>query len=63
MTTKFIDAAAQFAPQKGASPSQVEFLTRRLERLAQLYEERFGREMRISSVAGLRVVWPEGSVP
>lgn len=40
--TGFVDAAATFSPQKGASPVQVELLTRRLERLAQLYLERFG---------------------
>ena len=40
--TRFVDAAAVFAPQKGATPAQVEMLTRRLERLAQLYQQRFG---------------------
>ena len=40
--TRFTEAAVAFAPQKGASPAQVEFLTRRLERLAQVYVERFG---------------------
>ena len=35
--TRFLDAAEVFAPQKGASPAQVELLRRRLERLAQLY--------------------------
>jgi glycerate kinase len=39
---RFLDAAAQFAPQKGATPSQVELLTRRLERLAQVYLEDHG---------------------
>ncbi len=33
----FLDAATVFAPQKGASPAQVELLRRRLERLAQVY--------------------------
>lgn len=33
----FLDAAAVFAPQKGATPAQVELLRRRLERLAQVY--------------------------
>jgi glycerate 2-kinase len=42
VTTRFLDAAAVFAPQKGASPAQVTLLTRRLERLAQLYQDRFG---------------------
>jgi glycerate kinase len=40
--TGFLDAAAVFAPQKGATPAEVEMLTRRLERLAQLYAQRFG---------------------
>ena len=38
VTTRFVDAAEQFAPQKGASPAQVALLKRRLERLAQVYE-------------------------
>jgi glycerate kinase len=40
--TGFLDAAAVFSPQKGATPVQVELLTRRLERLAQIYLDRFG---------------------
>lgn len=35
--TRFLEAAAVFAPQKGASVAQVEFLRRRLVRLAQIY--------------------------
>jgi glycerate kinase len=35
-----------FAPQKGASPAQVELLHRRLERLAQVYEESYGVDVR-----------------
>jgi glycerate kinase len=42
VTTSFVDAARVFAPQKGASPAQVELLTRRLARLAQVYEDRYG---------------------
>lgn len=42
VTTRFLDAADVFAPQKGASPAQVELLRRRLERLAQVYEEEYG---------------------
>jgi glycerate 2-kinase len=42
VTTRFVDAAATFSPQKGASAAQVEFLTRRLERLAQVYRDQFG---------------------
>lgn len=40
--TRFVEAAAVFAPQKGATPAEVGLLTRRLERLAQLYRERYG---------------------
>jgi glycerate 2-kinase len=35
--TRFVDAAAVFGPQKGATPAQVRLLTRRLERLAGVY--------------------------
>ena len=42
----FVDAAEVFAPQKGATPAQVALLTRRLERLAQVYEEDFGVDVR-----------------
>jgi glycerate kinase len=44
--TRFVDAAALFAPQKGATPAQVELLTRRLERLAQVYLEDHGVDVR-----------------
>ena len=40
--TRFVDAAEVFAPQKGATPTQVELLTRRLERLAEVYLKDFG---------------------
>lgn len=40
--TRFVDAAEVFAPQKGASISQVAFLRRRLERLAQVYKMETG---------------------
>ncbi len=40
--TRFVDAAPVFAPQKGASPAQVELLRRRLERLVQVYRETYG---------------------
>ena len=40
--TTFLDAAPIFAPQKGASPAQVELLRRRLERLAQVYRDEHG---------------------
>jgi glycerate kinase len=44
--TQFVDAAAVFAPQKGATPAQVELLTRRLERLAQVYRDEYGVDVR-----------------
>ena len=40
--TRFVDAAAVFAPQKGASPAQVELLRARLEQLAVRYRDQFG---------------------
>ena len=40
--TLFVDAAKVFAPQKGASPAQVNMLTGRLEQLAQRYENDYG---------------------
>jgi glycerate kinase len=44
--TRFVDAAVDFGPQKGAAPAQVELLRRRLEKVAQLYLERFGTDVR-----------------
>ncbi len=46
VTTRFLDAARVFAAQKGASPAQVHLLSRRLERLAQVYEEDYGTDVR-----------------
>jgi glycerate kinase len=40
--TGFVDAAEIFAPQKGATPAQVELLRRRLARLAEVYLEDYG---------------------
>jgi glycerate kinase len=40
--TRFVEAAAVFAPQKGASPAQVALLTARLDRLAQRYADEYG---------------------
>jgi glycerate kinase len=40
--TRFLDAAEVFAPQKGATPAQVKLLTRRLERLVQVYADDYG---------------------
>jgi len=42
VTTRFVDAAEHFAPQKGASAAQVALLRRRLQRLAQVYERDYG---------------------
>ena len=44
--TLFADAAPVFGPQKGASPAQVDMLRRRLERLAQMYQEQYGVDVR-----------------
>jgi len=44
--TRFVDAAELFAPQKGASDAQVELLRRRLERLADVYLDDYGVEVR-----------------
>ncbi len=46
VSTTFVDAATEFAPQKGASTAQVALLRRRLERLAQIYVEDFGVDVR-----------------
>jgi glycerate kinase len=46
VTTAFVDAAARFGPQKGASAAQVALLTRRLERLAEQFEARTGVDVR-----------------
>ena len=46
VTTPFLDAARVFGPQKGASPAEVELLTRRLERLGQMFDEEFGIDVR-----------------
>lgn len=40
--TLFVDAAQVFAPQKGATPAQVNMLTGRLEQLAQRYKSDYG---------------------
>ena len=42
VTTPFVDAAAVFGPQKGASPEQIELLTDRLCSLADRYRRDFG---------------------
>jgi glycerate kinase len=42
----FVEAAEEFAPQKGATAAQVALLRRRLERLAQVYERDYGVDVR-----------------
>ena len=50
VTTTFTDAAAVFGPQKGASPAQVEMLTRRLDRLVQMFRDDF--DVDVGSIPG-----------
>jgi glycerate 2-kinase len=50
--TRFVDAASVFAPQKGASPAQVELLRRRLERLADVYLDDYEVDVRELPGAG-----------
>jgi glycerate kinase len=52
VTTSFTDAARVFAPQKGATPTQVRLLTNRLEQLAQRYFETFGVDVTAIEGAG-----------
>jgi len=40
--TLFTNAAKIFGAQKGAAPNQIKFLTGRLERLQQMYQQQFG---------------------
>ena len=44
--TRFLDAARVFGPQKGASPAQVEELSRRLVEVAGRYETEWGVDVR-----------------
>ncbi|WP_116997119.1 glycerate kinase [Desertimonas flava] len=44
--TRFVDAAAVFAPQKGATPAQVALLTARLNQLAERYLADYGVDVR-----------------
>ena len=50
--TRFTEAAVVFGPQKGAGPAEVGLLTGRLERLAQLYLEEYGVDVRDREGAG-----------
>ncbi len=46
VNTLFLDAAQVFAPQKGATPKQVALLSRRLQRVAQIYQSQYGIDVR-----------------
>lgn len=48
----FVDAARVFAPQKGATPSQVELLIRRLERLVEVYRDSYDVDVSVLEGAG-----------
>ncbi len=50
--TRFTEAAEVFAPQKGATSAQVRLLAGRLERLVQVYLERFGSDVSCLDRAG-----------
>jgi glycerate kinase len=50
--TGFVAAAEVFAPQKGATPAQVELLRRRLDRLAQVYLTEHGVDVTTLEGAG-----------
>ncbi|MGB9345961.1 MAG: glycerate kinase [Ilumatobacteraceae bacterium] len=50
VNTTFTDAARVFGPQKGASPAQVEMLTRRLERMVQMFSTDF--DVDVSTIRG-----------
>jgi len=43
---RFTEAAPVFARQKGASPAQVDMLRGRLERVAQMYQQQYGVDVR-----------------
>lgn len=50
--TYFVDAPEVFAPQKGASPAQIEYLRARLDRLAERYFEHYSFDVRALEGAG-----------
>ena len=52
VTTPFLEAATVFAPQKGATRSQVKLLTSRLERVAQMYRDTYGVDVTTLEGAG-----------
>jgi glycerate kinase len=52
VTTRFVDAARIFGPQKGADAEAVQLLTERLERLGESYRARFGIDVATLPGAG-----------
>lgn len=50
--TTFVDAAEHFAPQKGASPTEVRLLHARLERLVDVYLDEYGVDVRALEGSG-----------
>ncbi|MGH9306612.1 MAG: glycerate kinase [Acidimicrobiales bacterium] len=52
VSTRFVDAAEVFAPQKGASPAQVVLLRSRLVGLAERYHHEFGIDVSEIAFAG-----------
>ncbi len=50
--TRFVDAAAVFGPQKGATPAQVALLTARLDQLATRYRDEYGIDVTALEGAG-----------
>ena len=52
VTTPFLEAGIVFAPQKGATRSQVKLLTSRLERVAQMYREAYNVDVTTLEGAG-----------
>jgi glycerate kinase len=52
VTTPFLEAGTVFAPQKGATRSQVKLLTSRLERVAQMYREAYNVDVTALEGAG-----------
>lgn len=52
VSTYFLDAAREFGPQKGATPAQVELLSRRLATIADEYARRTGVDVTVLPRAG-----------
>jgi glycerate kinase len=52
VTTPFLDAAAVFGPQKGATPAQVVVLTKRLAEVAERYRRETGVDVTVVPGAG-----------